>query len=64
MAGRRSIARDELFENMRHPRAADERSRCHHTIVLDGIVYRCGRGHLDGIHDAFATHRDGGEVRW
>jgi len=56
--------------------AADRtRRRCHATIELHGTVYRCGRathgidadrgrGHHDGIHDAFCEHADHGAVRW
>ena len=65
-AARRIIEPDDLPPSMRRERAdADRpRERCHGTIELDGMVYRCWREHVDGIHDAFATHRDGGLVRW
>ena len=42
----------------------DPRRQCRATINLDGCVYRCGRAHVDGIHDAFLKHADQGWVRW
>jgi hypothetical protein len=66
-AARRIIPRDELFPFMRvEPHDPDDplAVRCHATIEIDGTVYRCGRGHVDGIHDAFVQHHDGGAVRW
>lgn len=61
---RRIVHRDALPKNMIHPRAASERDLCRQAITLDSTIYRCGRAVHDGIHDAFATHADGGEVRW
>lgn len=42
----------------------DPKRQCRKTIRLDGREYRCGRDHVDGIHDAFQRHGDGGLVRW
>lgn len=50
--------------DMRHERASHLSRQCHATITLDRATYRCGRDHVDGIHDAFTKHGDGGEVRW
>lgn len=61
---RRIIPRDEVMPTMRHARALTSRDRCRARIELDGEVYRCGRAHVDGIHDAFEEHSDGGSVRW
>jgi hypothetical protein len=61
---RRIIPRDQITGSMVHERALDRRQQCHHTLELDGTVYRCGRAHVDGIHDAFREHGDGGAVRW
>lgn len=48
--------------------ATDPRRRCHQTIELDAQTYRCARGTIggahEGIHDALASHGDGGAVRW
>lgn len=50
--------------------AKDPRLCCTRTIKLDGKLYRCRREvrifdkQHDGIHDAFAVHGDGGQVRW
>lgn len=60
----RIIARDELYPSMRHSKAATARKQCRATIELDNAVYRCGREHVDGIHDAFTEHGDGGACRW
>lgn len=60
----RIIPPDEIFPSMRHLRATRESKRCRQTIDLDGTTYRCGREHVDGIHEAFVEHRDGGAVRW
>lgn len=49
---------------LRRSRAGDHGGRCQRTIELDAKVYRCWRPEHDGIHDAFTTHGDGGEVRW
>lgn len=38
--------------------------RCGRPIVLDGVIYYCARFARHGIHDARATHSDGGLVRW
>ena len=64
IGGRRIIAREELFPSMRHRIAPRMISCCEATIVLDGTRYRCLRDHVDGIHDAFREHGDGGAVRW
>lgn len=64
IARRRIIPRDEVAPAMRHEPAIDPRNRCHHKIALDGTEYRCGRQHVDGVHDAFVQHHDGGSVRW
>lgn len=66
IAARRIIARAELFPSMRREQVRDQRKQCHATIELDGSTYRCGRDreHVDGIHDAFVEHGDGGSVRW
>jgi hypothetical protein len=60
----RIIPRTELWPSMRHEPAADPRLECSATIKLQGRRYRCGRQHVDGIHDAFTEHGDGGAVRW
>lgn len=62
IAARRIIT--VLWPSMFHERAASERVRCRATITLDRKTYRCGRQHVDGVHDAFDRHADGGEVRW
>ena len=64
MIARRIIPRDQLWPSMRHQPAVDRRSVCRQTIVLDGTEYHCQRAHVDGIHDAFMVHGDGGVVRW
>jgi hypothetical protein len=64
IGGRRIIARDELYPSMRHPIAALTIRCCSATLVLDRTRYRCLRDHVDGIHDAFREHGDGGAVRW
>lgn len=67
---RRIVPRDELFPGQRVEPATDPRLRCHRTIQLDALTYRCARevtgslGFHEGIHDALATHADGGVVRW
>lgn len=73
----RVIPRDQLWPAMRHERSDPDRPslRCRASIALNGKVYRCGRGtsgidafvgrgHHEGIHDAFVEHGDGGAVRW
>jgi hypothetical protein len=66
MPERRFIEAGSLPSSMHRERADADRPRlrCRNTIELDGMVYRCWREHVDGIHDAFATHDDGGLVRW
>lgn len=55
----------ERSVGFRADRALFEADRCRARITLDGTTYRCGRAHVDGIHDAFATHPgDQGLVRW
>jgi hypothetical protein len=65
---RRIITREELFPMQRVESATDPRRRCHQTIELDAQTYRCARGTIggahEGIHDALASHGDGGAVRW
>lgn len=58
------IARTDIPARMRRERAQVDARRCKRTIKLDGKTYRCGREHVEGIHDAFAEHSDGGAVRW
>jgi hypothetical protein len=64
MTTRRVIPRADLFPSMKHESAPNQFVRCHATIDLDRNTYRCGRQHVDGIHDAFTEHGDGGAVRW
>lgn len=65
MTGDRRIVL-EVSHGMTHPMVTSEKLQCRATIVLDGKTYRCRRhvAHVDGIHDAFARHADGGAVRW
>ena len=60
----RIIDRTSMPPLLRHERAPHPRKQCRATIELDNAVYRCGREHVDGIHDAFADHTDEGAVRW
>ncbi|MCA1833024.1 MAG: hypothetical protein ABR520_11180 [Mycobacteriales bacterium] len=64
IARRRILARRELGPALQHASATTPGDQCPATIELDGTIYRCGRGHVDGIHDAFREHHDGGAVRW
>ena len=59
--------RTERLPSITHPSAFELcKERCKATLRLDGVEYRCARhDHVDGIHDAFATHpADVGLVRW
>lgn len=62
---RRILPRDQLLPMMRCEHRLTTDPKCDATIVLDGTTYQCHRPlHIDGIHDAFADHSDGGAVRW
>ena len=63
-ARRRIVPRSEMFATLLHKPTQNPALRCRATIVLDGKKYQCGREHVDGIHDAFVEHHDGGAVRW
>lgn len=68
MIARRIVT--EISPGMRHKQSTTARRTCRASIKLDGLKYGCGRalsivdGAHGGVHDAFAVHHDGGEVRW